>query len=85
MSGFSKRKLIDQLSSSAGEGFSKADARWAANHVGANWYQEAVQSARDYLDMGGFSRQRLYDQLVSSYGEHFTPAQATYAVDKAYR
>src|ERR687892_415865 len=37
MSGFSKKGLIQQLSSSAGEGFSKADATFAANHVDVNW------------------------------------------------
>jgi hypothetical protein len=33
MGGFSRAGLIDQLSSSAGEGFKMADARWAVNHT----------------------------------------------------
>jgi hypothetical protein len=33
MSGFSKKGLIEQLSSAAGEGFTPAQARYAANKV----------------------------------------------------
>jgi hypothetical protein len=84
MSGFSKQGLIQQLSSSAGEGFSKADAVFAANHVDVNWNDEAVESAQDYLDMSSFSRDGLIEQLSSSAGEGFTLAQAQYAADKVY-
>jgi len=84
ISGFSRAGLIQQLSSSAGEGFSKADATFAADHVGANWNEEAVRSAQDYLKTGPFSRQSLYEQLSSSAGEGFTPAQARYAVNQVY-
>lgn len=37
LSGFSKASLIEQLSSSAGAGFSKSDATYAANHVDADF------------------------------------------------
>lgn len=84
MSGFSKQGLIQQLSSSSGEGFAKADAVFAANHVDVNWNDEAVESAQGYLDMTAFSRQGLIEQLSSSAGEKFTVAQAQYAVDKVY-
>ena len=85
MGGFSERGLINQLSSSAGEGFSRADATYAANHVHVDWNQQAVDSAKNYLNMGGFSRSGLIDQLTSSAGEGFTSAQANYAVNKVYR
>ena len=85
MSGFSKRGLIQQLSASAGDGFSKSEATYAADHVGADWKAEAVESAKSYMDMGGFSRQHLMEQLTSSAGEKFTAAQASYAVSKVYR
>ena len=84
LSGFSKAGLIDQLSSSAGEGFSNADATFAANNVDVDWNAEAVESAKDYLDLGGMSESALLDQLTSSAGEQFTPEQAQYAVDKVY-
>ena len=56
MSGFSKAGLIQQLSSSAGEGYSKADATFAANHVDANWNKEAVEAAKNYLDIDADSK-----------------------------
>jgi hypothetical protein len=84
MSGFSKEGLIEQLSSDAGEGFTKAEAKFAVNHVDVDWNDEAVESAQSYLEMGGFSRQGLIEQLSSSAGEGFTPAQTQYAVDKVY-
>jgi hypothetical protein len=84
MSGFSKKGLIKQLSSSAGDGYSRAQATFAANKVGADWNAEAVESAQNYLDMGGFSEQALIEQLSSSAGDGFTPDQARYAVSKVY-
>jgi hypothetical protein len=81
-SGFSRAGLIEQLSSSAGEGFSKADATFAVDHVTVNWNKQAVLSAKGYLSMGGgFSRSSLIEQLTSRYGEQFTLAQATYAAN----
>jgi hypothetical protein len=82
---FSRAGLIDQLTSSYGEGFSHADAVWGVNHAHANWNAEAVQAAKSYLSTGHFSRAGLIDQLQSAYGEHFTHAQAVYGVSVAYR
>jgi hypothetical protein len=84
MSGFSKRGLIQQLSSSAGEGFSRADATYAATHAGANWNKEAVEAAQEYLDSQSFSRAGLIQQLSSPAGSGFTLAQARYAASKVY-
>jgi hypothetical protein len=84
MSGFSEQGLYEQLSSSAGEGFSQAEAQYAVDHVDADWNKEAVESARSYLEMSPMSRNELIQQLSSSAGEGFTYEQALYAVDKAY-
>jgi Host cell surface-exposed lipoprotein len=81
---FSRNGLIKQLSSSYGEGYSKAEAIYAVNHVDVNWNEEAVEAAKGYLDTGSFSRNGLIQQLSSSYGDGFTRAQAVYAVNKAY-
>jgi hypothetical protein len=81
MSGFSRAGLIQQLSSRFGEGFKKADAVFAVNHISVNWNTEAVQSAKSYLEMSGFSRSSLIQQLHSKAGEEFTLAQATYAAN----
>jgi hypothetical protein len=84
MSGFSKQGLYEQLSSTAGEGFTQSQAQYAVDHVNADWNKEAVQSARDYLQMMPMSRAELIDQLSSSAGEGFTYEQALYAVNKVY-
>jgi flagellar biosynthesis GTPase FlhF len=81
---FSKKGLIQQLSSSAGEGFPRADAVFAVNHIDVDWSEQAVKSAREYLDIQSFSKSGLIEQLSSSAGEGFTLAQAQYGVNKAY-
>ena len=81
-SGFSEKGLIDQLSSNYGDGFPKKDAEFAVKYLKIDWNEQAVLSAKGYLDMGGFSCKGLVDQLSSSYGENFTKAQATYAAKK---
>jgi hypothetical protein len=78
---FSRAGLIEQLSSSSGEGYSKADATFAVDHLHVDWNQQAVRSAREYLSTQHFSRAGLIEQLSSSSGEGFTVAQATYAAD----
>jgi len=81
---FSKAGLIQQLSSSAGDGYSRADATFAANHVHADWNKQAVKAARNYLDLQPFSKDALIQQLSSSAGDKYTRAQAGYAASKVY-
>lgn len=81
--GFSQEGRLQQLTSSYGEGFAKADAQFAINYLHPNWDAQAVESAQGYMNDGqGFSRSALTQQLTSSYGEGFTQAQANYAVNK---
>ncbi len=82
--GMSKQGLIQQLSSSAGDGYSKADATFAANNVDADWNAEAVEAAENYLDTIPMSKDALIQQLSSAAGDKFTPAQARYAANKVY-
>jgi hypothetical protein len=82
--GFSRAGLLDQLTSSYGEGFSQSDAEFAVNYLKPDWNAQAVISAKNYLSDGqGFSRSGLLEQLTSSYGEGFTQAQAEYGVNQA--
>jgi hypothetical protein len=81
MSGMSRTGLIEQLDSKYGEGFKKADAVFAVNHIQVNWNKQAVRAAKSYLEMSSFSRASLIDQLHSKAGEGFTLAQATYAAN----
>lgn len=77
---FSKSGLIDQLAQT--EGYSRADATFAVNHVNANWKQQAYKSAKGYLDYTSFSLSGLVDQLAQAEG--FTQAEAEYGAEKAY-
>lgn len=80
--GFSQQGLVDQLDSSAGDNFSVADATWGVDHSGANWDDQAVDSAKGYMSDGqGFSRQGLIQQMTSAYGDQFTEAQAEYGAN----
>jgi hypothetical protein len=82
MQGFSKVGLIHQLSSKYGEGFSKADAVYAVNHISVNWKYQAYRSAKAYLRFQHFSRAGLIHQLESPYGDAFTHLQAVYGVNR---
>ena len=55
--GFSEQGLVNQLTSSAGEGFAKSDAEFAITYLHPDSHQQAVDSAQNYLSEGqGFSR-----------------------------
>jgi hypothetical protein len=74
---FSRSGLISQLKF---EGFSKADATFAVDHIKVNWKEQAVGAAEDYLDSSHFSRSGLIDQLRF---DGFTQSQAAYGVEAA--
>jgi len=79
---FSKKGLIEQLSSSAGDGYPYKDAVFAVEHLHVSWKLEAVQAAKDYLHTSSFSCQGLIEQLSSSAGDNYTEEQAQYAAKK---
>jgi hypothetical protein len=83
MSGFSKKGLIDQLSSSYGDDFDVADATAAVNSMTIDWNENAARSAKNYLDMSGFSCQGLIEQLSSSAGDKYTKSQAIFGARQA--
>lgn len=60
------------------EGYTEADAEYAADHCGADWNEQALGKAKSYLKSSAFSYSGLIDQLEY---EDFTTEQATYAVD----
>ncbi len=53
----------------------------AAGPTLTNQQQNAVRSAREYLNLTAFSRQGLIDQLSSPYGSGYSVNDATVAVD----
>lgn len=80
--GFSYQGLLDQLTSSAGDGFSVADATAAVTVLNLDYNAQAVLAAQGYMKMGGFSHVSLVEQLSSAAGGQFTAAQAEFAATK---
>lgn len=62
--------------------FSKADAKYAVDHLDVNWNEQATKQAQRYLQSTGFSKAGLERQLVVF--DKFTKAQAKQAVQKAF-
>ncbi|MFW2072625.1 Ltp family lipoprotein [Acinetobacter gerneri] len=83
MTGFSRVGLIQQLSSSYGDGYDRADATIAVDSLNVNWNEQAARSAQNYLEISGFSCNGLIQQLSSSAGDNYTKSQATYGAQKA--
>jgi len=83
MTGFSRRGLIEQLSSDAGNGYSVTDATAAVESLTVDWNEQAARSAKQYLDMTGFSCSGLIDQLSSDAGSKYTKAEARYGAEQA--
>ena len=83
LSGFSRGGLIQQLSSSAGDGYEVADATAAVDSLDVDWNENAAKSAKQYLSITGFSCNGLIDQLSSSAGDKYTVSQATYGARQA--
>lgn len=83
MTGFSRDGLIEQLSSSAGDGYEAADATAAVDSLVVDWNENAVRSAKAYLSMSGFSCKGLIEQLSSSAGDKYTESQATFGARQA--
>ena len=80
--GFSRRGLIDQLSSSYGDGYTIKNATAAVNSLNVDWNQQAVKSARQYLSIQGFSCRGLVEQLSSEHGDKYTYEQSKYAANR---
>ncbi|HEY2638945.1 MAG TPA: Ltp family lipoprotein [Streptosporangiaceae bacterium] len=79
--GFSAYSLLNQLTSSFGNGFTQADAQFAISKIAPDWNQQAADAAHNYMSDGqGFSCSSLLDQLTSQYGNGFTHDQAEYGV-----
>lgn len=83
MQGFSRKGLIDQLSSDAGDGYTVKAATAAVDSLHIDWNAQAARAAKGYLSMQAFSRKGLISQLESDAGDGFTHAQAVYGADHA--
>lgn len=74
-SAFSYSGLVEQLEY---EGYSHAEATYAADHCGADWKEQALKKAQSYLDYSAFSYKGLVEQLEY---EGFTSSEASYGAD----
>lgn len=83
ISGFSRRGLIEQLSSPYGDGYSLADATAAVNSISVDWNEQAARSATQYLSMMGFSCRNLIQQLSADAGDKYTASEAAYGAQAA--
>lgn len=83
ISGFSRKGLISQLSSDAGDRYDVSDATIAVDSLDVDWNQQAVRSAKQYLTLSGFSCSGLVEQLSSGAGDQYTKSQATYGAKQA--
>lgn len=83
LQGFSRRGLIEQLSSSYGDGYELADATAAVDSLSVDWNAQAARSARQYLSLMGFSCAGLIEQLSADAGDKYTVGQATFGAQQA--
>ncbi|CUY00553.1 surface lipoprotein-related protein [Staphylococcus epidermidis] len=77
----SKQGIYDQLTSSAGDKFSKEDAQYAIDHLKADYKKNALKSAESYQEDMNMSKNAIYEQLISNSGDKFTEKEAQYAID----
>ena len=77
----SKASIYNQLTSSAGEKFTKEEAQYAVDNLKADYKENALKKAETYSSTMNMSKNTIYDQLISPAGEKFTKEEAQYAVD----
>ena len=61
------------------DGYTEEDARFAADTCGADWKEQAVKSAANYLGNMFFSKDGLIEQLEY---DGYTNEQAVYGVEQ---
>lgn len=80
---FSRKGLINQLSSEYGDGYNVEDATIAVDSMNIDYNEQAAKSAKNYLNTMGFSCKGLIDQLSSDAGDKYTQEQASYGAKQA--
>lgn len=81
----SKSKIYERLLNDCDGQYSKESALYALDNLDADWNENALRNAQDYLygfkPIDNTSKEHLYYVLTSPYGEGFTEEQAQYAID----
>ena len=76
-SAYSRKSLIDRL---VREDFTRSDAEYAADHCGANYFEQALQEAKSHLKYSAYSRDGLIERLER---DDYTHEEAVYGADKS--
>lgn len=63
------------------EKFSDDAIAYAIENIKADWKENAVRTAKDYLEFSPMSKDELYEQLIY---EKYTEEEARYAVEEVY-
>ena len=74
---YSRLGLIQALT---WDGYSDESAGYAADHLDADWYANALAQAETYPR--DLSKTKVYENLISEYVGQFTPEEARYAMDR---
>lgn len=74
-SAYSRDALIDRL---VREDFTRADAEYAADHCGANYFEQALREAKSHLKYSAYSRSELIERLEY---DDYTHEEAVYGAD----
>lgn len=78
----SQYRLQTWLTTQAGGDFSPDAAKYAADHVDVDWNQQAIDIARNYINILGLSSVQTYDQMTSQRGERIPEDMARRALDE---
>lgn len=74
----SKMGIYNQLISSAGDKFPPQAAKYAVDHVKADWNRNALETAKSYRENVNMSNEDIKQQLISE--EKFTQQETNYAL-----
>ncbi|RAV31824.1 Ltp family lipoprotein, partial [Corynebacterium heidelbergense] len=80
VSHLSRKALTEMMTNGIGGSYPPEITRYAVDHIGADWNDNAAKSAQMLKDVGT-PPEKVYDVLTSDYGGKFTPEEARFGVD----
>lgn len=82
----SKAAIHDTLTWEHGLNYTEEEARYALDHIDADWYAYALANAEIYSERLHMSEAGIYNQLTGDFlsGDQFTEDEARYAMEHLY-
>ncbi|RAV34961.1 Host cell surface-exposed lipoprotein [Corynebacterium heidelbergense] len=77
----SRRAIIDMMTNGIGGSYPPEIARYAVDHIDADWKENAAKSAQLLKDVGT-PEDMIYNTLTSDAAGKFTPEEARYGVEQ---